>query len=161
MRYPEWTNADPNAGSLLGTVRSLDQIEGSIKLNCTDLIPFRVHDESMHCAWGVLSAAGVASFDDTTGLLLAGDNGFPVARPGSDSGSTMEDVYVFAHGENFKAALASYNLVGGRAPIPPRAMHGAMFSRWFDLTAPLVRAHVAGFSSRSIPLDVYIIDMDW
>jgi hypothetical protein len=46
-------------------------------------------------------------------------------------------------------------------PIPPRAMHGAMFSRWFDLTSPLIREHVQGFESRALPLDVYIIDMDW
>ena len=46
-----------NSGNLLGTVRSLDNV-GVIPLNCTQNRDIFVHNESLHCAWGLVSRDG-------------------------------------------------------------------------------------------------------
>jgi hypothetical protein len=75
-----WSNADPHAGSLLGTVRSLDTIEGPVPLNCSAAAGITVHGEGLHCAWGLTARGGVAAFDDTEGAALDPTTGYPQKR---------------------------------------------------------------------------------
>jgi len=49
---------------LLGTIKSLDELD-VITLNCTQNANTQVHDESLHCAWGLISRDGWAIVNDT------------------------------------------------------------------------------------------------
>lgn len=74
-----WTPGMPATGNLLGTIRSLDEISGSISLNCTVNGKVIVHGEGLHCAWGLVSRDGWSVLDDTDGPYLDAD-GWPEAQ---------------------------------------------------------------------------------
>jgi alpha-glucosidase (family GH31 glycosyl hydrolase) len=44
--------------------------------------------------------------------------------------------------------------------VPKYAM-GVWWSRWYDLNNYDTKKVVADYESREIPLDVFVIDMDW
>ena len=67
----------------------------------------------------------------------------------------------FAHGSNYKQALADYVQVGGRIAMTPRYASGVWWTRWFNLDNLDVMQLVNDYKSRSIPLDVFVLDMDW
>ena len=68
---------------------------------------------------------------------------------------------MFTHGLDFKAALSDYSLLGGQAPIPPRYALGVWFTRWINYNGGDMDAIVKEYSERSIPLDVFVLDMNW
>lgn len=41
------------------------------------------------------------------------------------------DLVVFAHGRDYKAAMGDYVRTAGRIPIPPRAVFGSFYSRYW------------------------------
>lgn len=51
--------------------------------------------------------------------------------------------------------------IGGRQPLIPKSNMGVWYTRWYDLNAADVRKTVNDFASRSMPLDVFILDMNW
>lgn len=96
-------------------------------LNCTEIAHKKVHGELLHCSFGLISRSGVAVVDDSGSFCLQPDLSF------WDSPSqAQKDIYVFAHGLDFKGALAEYSLVGGRAALPLRGVLGIMHSRWYN-----------------------------
>ena len=71
------------------------------------------------------------------------------------------DTYGFFHGWKFTKAIHDYQLVGGKAIMVPKQAMGIWWSRWYDLNNYDVRKVVDDYESRQIPLDVFVIDMDW
>jgi hypothetical protein len=45
----------PDKGNLLGTYKSLDELSNEVPLNCTLNRNVQVHDELLHCEWGLIS----------------------------------------------------------------------------------------------------------
>ena len=52
--FDSWVPGMANTGNLLGTIKSLDML-GVITLNCTENANVTIHDEQLHCAWGLVS----------------------------------------------------------------------------------------------------------
>ncbi len=59
----------PNNGNLLGTIKSLDELN-VISLNCTENANVQVHDEVLHCEWGLISQEGWSFVDDSQNYAL-------------------------------------------------------------------------------------------
>ena len=52
--FQGWSYGASNSGNLLGTIRTLDML-GVTSLNCTENSKIVVHDEDLHCAFGLIS----------------------------------------------------------------------------------------------------------
>ncbi|KAH8055098.1 alpha-1,3-glucosidase [Aureococcus anophagefferens] len=96
-----WRFGDGDPKNLLGTIRSLDEL-GPTPLNCTVNKNITVHDEGLHCAWGLVSRSGWAAVDDAETFALDGDGWW--RGPNRDD----EDVMLFAHGFDYKGALKDF-----------------------------------------------------
>ena len=155
--FREWNASmtNNNSRNLLGTIRSLDQ-EGVISLNCTEVANVFVHDESLHCAWALMSRSGFAIVNDTYNWALTAGAAW-WDSPNVD----LHDWYLFAHGLDYKAALRDYTLVGGKIALPPRFATGVWWSRWYNYNNLQSRKILEDYESRDIPLDVLIWDMNW
>jgi alpha-glucosidase (family GH31 glycosyl hydrolase) len=155
--FQSWQFGQSNSGNenLLGTIKSLDNL-GVVSLNCTQNADVRVHNESLHCAWAVISRRGWATYDDSENWALSADAEF-WQSPNVDS----VDLYLFAHGSAYKDALADFVSVAGRVAMTPRAAMGIWFTRWFNFASSDVRRVVDAYESRSMPLDVWISDMNF
>eukprot|EP01125_Pyxidicula_operculata_P005865 TRINITY_DN2050_c0_g6_i2.p1 TRINITY_DN2050_c0_g6~~TRINITY_DN2050_c0_g6_i2.p1 ORF type:complete len:1034 (+),score=272.65 TRINITY_DN2050_c0_g6_i2:380-3481(+) len=149
-----WFYGTPDTGNLLGTVRSLDMV-GVIPLNCTQNANITVHDESLHCEWGVISKAGWSVIDDTQNWGLNSNDWWDT--PNTD----QVDLYFFGHGHNYKQALKDFTSVAGKIAMTPRYASGIWWSRWYNLDNADVQQVVMDYVDYSVPLDVYILDMDW
>jgi alpha-glucosidase len=147
-----WHPGDPDTGNLLGTARTLDQVEGS----AVALEP------------GLISRNGWALVDDSTRPLFdSADFSFPqgqqspwpwlLQRPEGD----RLDWYFFGHDHNYRQAMSDFVLVSGRIPLPPRYAFGTWWSRFWAYSDQELDELVHGYRQRNIPLDVFVIDMDW
>lgn len=135
--------------NLLGTIRTLDGLDAT-SLNCT------LRDASDHCEWGLVSRSGYAIVNDTLNYALS-DNGDWWDGLDSD----LEDLYVLGHGHRYADALGDYRKIGGAIPLLPRYALGVWFSRWYDYTAESAAEVVRQFEELSLPLDVFVLDMNW
>ena len=137
--------------NLLGTQRTLDR-----KTGMSDVLPTMEK--------GLLSRRGVTVVDDTeTPLFVKTDShwGKWVAeRPPRAKGS-YRDLTVFAYGHDYKGCLGDYVKVAGRISLPPRYAFGYWWSRYWLYTDTEVREMADTMRSLDIPLDVFIIDMEW
>ena len=82
-------------------------------------------------------------------------------QPGSQQNGDALDLYGFFHGLDYAGALADFIQVGGRTIMAPKYASGVWWSRWYDLNNYDVLKVVDDYNSRGIPLDVFVIDMDW
>lgn len=150
-----WQAGDNNAGNLLGTIKSLDML-GAISLNCTENNGTQVHDESLHCEWGLVSRAGWALVDDSTNWALT-----PGAEWWDSPNTNAVDWYFFGHGLDYRGALQDFTSIAGQIPMVPRYSMGLWWTRWYDLNNVDIRKVVDDYQSRGLPLDVFVLDMDW
>jgi len=158
--FDSWSYGQASVGNLLGTIRTLDS-EDLPPLNCT-LIKSDYNDNcgydggECHCEWGLVSTEGWALVDDATNYALSDDADFW-------DGPNMDavDVYLFAHGRDFKGALHDYVKVGGSIAMLPRNAMGVWWTRWYDFTQQTALDSVDDFRSRSLPLDTLVLDMNW
>jgi len=134
-----WTPGTPNLANLRGTRRTLDECEGDAAL-----------DE------GLLSRAGWTLFDDSKNVIFD-DDGWVGPRPEF----ALQDWYFFGYGHDYKAALAEYTRFGGDIPLIPRYILGGWWSRYWAYSEQDLRDLVAEFEAHNVPLDVFVIDMDW
>jgi hypothetical protein len=132
--------SDDAAGNLRGALRTLDRTEGP-----TDLDP------------GLVSRAGWGVLDDTDALVF-GENGW--VRP-RDAHDDYEDVYVFAYGHDYLAALDDVTDLAGDVPLVPRWALGNWWSRYDEYGQDELRALLETFREHGLPLSVCILDMDW
>jgi alpha-glucosidase (family GH31 glycosyl hydrolase) len=152
---PTYHFGDADNGNLLGTIKSLDEL-GVTPLNCTLNAHIRVHDESLHCAWGLISRNGWTTVDDSDNYILD-----PVSNWWAGPNPNQVDTYFFGHGSDYLAALYDYSQIGGAVAMPPRAANGVYWSRWYNMNDGDVLDLVKDYENRGLPLDCYILDMDW
>eukprot|EP01104_Vermistella_antarctica_P006882 TRINITY_DN1757_c0_g1_i1.p1 TRINITY_DN1757_c0_g1~~TRINITY_DN1757_c0_g1_i1.p1 ORF type:complete len:948 (-),score=252.28 TRINITY_DN1757_c0_g1_i1:465-3308(-) len=143
-----------NSGNLLGTIRSLDEL-GVVSLNCTENEGIIIHNESLHCEWGIPSRQGWSVIDDSESWGMTDD--FWWGSPNTDE----VDQYFFGHGHDYKGALTDFVGLSGRIAMTPRYASGIWWSRWLNYNNFDVQQILSDYESRSVPLDVYILDMDW
>ena len=105
---------------------------------------------------GLLSRNGYFLLNDSTGAVLDA-GGFPFERdtPG------CRDLYIFAYGNDYKAALQDYRLLSGAAPLPDPHIFGIVFSRWPAFGEEEAHAIVERFKQEGIPLSTLVLDMEW
>ena len=144
--------ADPE--NLQGTTRTLDGARGSQTREPIEP--------------GLVSRSGWALVDDSTRPLfdsadfrfLQGEKSpwpWVIERPAGD----RQDWYFFGYGHDYHQALGDYVKVAGRIPLPPRFAFGAWWSRYWAYSDQEIQEIVRGFHQNDVPLDVFVIDMDW
>jgi hypothetical protein len=70
------------------------------------------------------------------------------------------DLYLFAHGNDYDAALADYVAIAGSVPIPRRHFLGISWSKWNESEVQDdAQAHVRLLQQAGFPLDTLIFDM--
>jgi len=142
---------DQDPLNLLGTIRTLD-VQNATTLNCT----LMKSPASDHCEWGLISRSGYAIVNDTLNYVLSDDKDW-----WDGTNQDEEDFYVFGHGHDYSAALGDYRLIGGSIPLLPRYALGNWFSRWYDYTSSSAAEVVKRYEELSLPLDVFVLDMNW
>ncbi|MCC7292893.1 MAG: hypothetical protein IT449_12600 [Phycisphaerales bacterium] len=133
-----WRPGDTNRRNLGGTVRTLDNCRGAIRLDD-----------------GLLSRDGWFLLDDTRTPVFTRD--WVEARLGDG----RRDWYFFGYGLDYKQALRDLVTVSGRVPVPPPFVFGNWYSRYWPYSAEDYRRLVEEFAERDFPLDVLVMDMDW
>ena len=117
---------------------------------------------------GLVSRSGWALVDDSTRPLfdsadfrfLQGEESpwpWVMERPAGE----RQDWYFFGYGHDYYKALGDYVRVAGRIPLPPRFAFGAWWSRYWAYSDQEIEEIIRGFHENDIPLDVFVIDMDW
>jgi alpha-glucosidase len=149
-----WRPGTTDPDNLLGTTRTLDGSFGDRTRE--PLEP------------GLVSRAGWAVVDDSARPLFdAADFRFPEGEKSpwpwvvERASGARQDWYFFGHGHDYRGALGDYVRVAGRIPLPPRFAFGVWWSRYWAYSDQQIEAIVAGFRSHDVPLDVFVIDMDW
>ncbi|SDP41531.1 Alpha-glucosidase, glycosyl hydrolase family GH31 [Pedococcus dokdonensis] len=132
----EWRFGEP-ADGLGGTARTLDDIDGAVPLGP-----------------GVVSRTGIAVIDDSDSFLIEG-GAAAVRREGT------KDLYVFARGHDFRAAVADLYAVSGPVPMLPRWALGNWWSRYHPYSADEYLELLDTFEAEHVPLSVAVLDMDW
>lgn len=130
-----WEAPSANLG---GTARTLDEVDGATPLED-----------------GVLSRSGYAVLDDSGTITLTDDGWIAPREPGAI------DLYLFAHGDDYAAALADFMALTGRPPLLPRWAFGNWWSRYHPYTDAEYLALFDRFEAERLPFSVAVIDMDW
>ncbi|MEA2293192.1 MAG: hypothetical protein QOE86_831 [Solirubrobacteraceae bacterium] len=107
---------------------------------------------------GLVSRSGWAVVDDSAAIVFDPADGWPVAPPDRPG---RQDWYFFGHGHDYAGALGEFTRFGGAIPLVPRWVLGAWWSRYWPYSEQEVRQLVRGFRERGLPLDVFVLDMDW
>ncbi|MDR2046396.1 MAG: glycoside hydrolase family 31 protein [Clostridiales bacterium] len=128
-----------NCGNLKGTRRTLDGAVGAVKLGR-----------------GVMSKKGIAAFDDKKSLVLREDG--MLEKRGA---SRRMDLYIFAYGSDYSAALVNFYRLTGQNPLLPRFALGNWWSRYHEYTAEEYLSLMKTFRDNGIPFSVATVDMDW
>ena len=135
-----------------GTYRTLDNFNGKIKIPFNEDLSqsFEIRLEK-----GVTSRNGIAVLDDSRALVL-GKDGMPHPR------STEEtDLYIFAFGKNYRAAVQALFMICQGPPVIPRFALGNWWSRYHAYTQKEYLDLMDSFIDRGIPFTVATVDMDW
>ena len=117
---------------------------------------------------GLVSRSGWVLLDDSTRPLFdSSDFSFKegekspwpwvIERPSGE----RQDWYFFGYGHDYRQALGDYVRVAGRIPLPPRFAFGAWWSRYWAYSDQEIEEIIRGFHENDVPLDVFVIDMDW
>ena len=145
-----WHPGMEATGNLMGTARTLDGCTGPDHINNND--PMEL---------GILSRDGWAIVDESSRHLFVPDDSdwgeWVSVRPEGD----VQDLYIFAYGHDYKAALADFTKVAGKIPMPPKYVFGYWWSRYWAYSDEEFLALGKEFRDRRIPIDVMVIDMDW
>ena len=136
-----WAPGAVDRHNLGGARRTVDRVRGGAALDP-----------------GLVSRSGWALFDDTSGVVFAREDGWVEPRPERPD---YQDWYLFGHGHDYAGAVGEYTRFGGAIPLVPRFVLGAWWSRYWPYSDAGIRALVADFRTHGLPLDVFVIDMDW
>jgi alpha-glucosidase len=149
-----WHPGQIDPENLQGTTRTLDGALGS--------------QTKEPIEQGLVSRSGWALVDDSTRPLFdsadfsfkAGEKSpWPWVMERTDG--ERQDWYFFGYGHDYRKALGDYVRVAGRIPLPPRFAFGAWWSRYWAYSDQELDELVKGFHENDVPLDVFVIDMDW
>lgn len=145
-----WTPGADASANLMGTARTLDGCYGPDHINYSDPME-----------QGLVSRDGWAVVDESTRHILVEDNSdwgqWVDVRP--EEG--VQDLYLFAYGHDYKAALADFAKIAGRIPLPPKYVFGYWWSRYWPYTDEEFLTLGREFRERKLPIDVMVIDMEW
>ena len=144
-----WKPGMKDNQNLKGTTRTLDGVSG--KFNFYGLKNIQLED-------GILSRSGWSLIDDS-GRPLFDNSDWPWVQ--NRPGSTVQDLYFFGYGSNYKAALYDFTLVAGKISMPPKFAFGIWYSRYWNYTEQELKDIAADYKRNNIPLDILVIDMDW
>jgi len=157
-----WHPGDAASGNLRGTTRTLDRIGGRSSKTAlayrqrktNEFVPLELED-------GILSRDGWAIVDESNRHVMDRDDSdwgeWVTARPSGE----RQDLYIFAYGHDYKAAMADFIKVAGHIPLPPKYTFGYWWSRYWAYTDEEMLSIAKEMRDRDIPMDVFIIDMDW
>ncbi len=137
----EWRPGMEDRGNLQGTLRTLDGVKGSTRLEA-----------------GLVSRDGWVVVDDSTRPLYDKSD-WPWVMP--RSAGKRQDLYFLGYGHDYKQALGDFVKVAGRIPLPPRFAFGTWWSRYWSYTDEEFNQLVTEFEEHDVPLDVLVVDMDW
>ena len=132
------TVTDFKEGNLKGTHRTLDMINGSVKLGD-----------------GLMSTNGVSVVDDSKAVIMSEDGTMKERR------AIQKDEYYFAFGNDFRGCLKEFFKLCGPVPLVPRYCLGNWWSRYKDYSQQEYVDLMNAFLEREIPISVATIDMDW
>jgi alpha-glucosidase (family GH31 glycosyl hydrolase) len=140
--------------NLMGTTRTLD---GALGEKTREPI-----EEGLisRAGWSVVDDSSRPLFDASDFSFRQGENSpwpWVIERPAGD----RQDWYFFGYGHDYKGALGDYVKVAGRIPLPPRFAFGAWWSRYWAYSDQEIEEIIRGFHENDVPLDVFVIDMDW
>ena len=135
-----------NEENLFGTYRTLDCYDGEYYIRSGT----RLKLEN-----GVCSKNGLAIVDDTSALILGDDGRL------EPSAETLMDIYVFAYGKDFRAAVGALYMLCGSAPMLPRFAFGNWWSRFHAYSDKEYLHLLDEFDEHGIPLTVATLDIDW
>ncbi len=135
-----WQFGSEDTLNLLGTARTLDDVDGALTLE-----------------EGLLSRSGYAVYDDTPRLVF-NENGWLEPRQTPEG---YLDLYFFGHGQDAEACLREFTQVAGPAPMIPRFALGNWWSRYWAYSADELLSLMDEFIANKVPLSVCIVDMDW
>ncbi|MBQ8817477.1 MAG: alpha-xylosidase [Clostridia bacterium] len=138
-----------NKDNLLGTYRTLDACDGCEKVEWSG------EREKIRLENGVISRSGVAVYDDTSSLIL-GEDGKLYLRDDDDL-----DLYVFAYGTDYRAAIKALYGICGAVPMIPKYALGNWWSRYYAYTESEYLHVMDRLSGRDVPITVATVDVDW
>ena len=165
-----WHFGDADVGNLYGTTRTLDTVRGfdtlmpRMEKGLVSRSGWAVVDDSVnHCLipsgdhWGewAVTQDDVTYDDDLKNVSV-----YKIDRKNL-SASSAKDLYFFGYGHDYRGCLADYVKVAGRIPLPPRWAFGFWWSRYWLYTDGEIRALIDEMISVGMPIDVFIIDMEW
>ncbi len=143
-----WTPGMVNTGNLLGTTRTVDGFEGTLRLR---------DGTRLELEQGLLSRDGWSLVDDSDNLLFGDARHWVVPREVENN----QDWYFFAYGHDYEQALRDFTRIAGKIPMPPRYAFGYWWSRYWSYSDAELRDLVKTIDDYDIPLDVLVVDMDW
>ncbi len=157
-----WRPGMSATGNLKGTVRTLDKIDGRMdRNNLSRFVRKTGSEEPLPLEDGLLSRDGWAIVDESGRHVLEKDDSdwgeWVAARPEGE----RQDLYIFAYGHDYKAALADFTKVAGKIPMPPKYTFGYWWSRYWIYTDEELLAIATELRDHEVPADVFVIDMDW
>jgi len=142
-----WHPGMDASGNLLGTSRTLDRCDGTKTVDPYDP--------------GVVSKDGWALIDESTRHTFE-----PVKTDwgnwvSSRDSSDRQDLYMFAYGHDYKAAVSDFTKIGGKIPLPPKFAFGYWWCRYWQYSDFEFINLAKEIRSFGIPIDVMVLDMDW
>ena len=149
-----WHPGQTDDQNLQGTTRTLD---GALGEKTKEPIEQGLVSRS---GWAVVDDSSRPLFDSADFSFKDGENSawpWVIERPAGD----RQDWYFFGYGHGYRKALGDYVRVAGRIPLPPRFAFGAWWSRYWAYSDQEIEEIIRGFHENDVPLDVFVIDMDW
>ena len=143
-----WHFGDTDSLNLMGTTRTLDGTDGW-KLGREPMEP------------GIVSRGGCVAVDDSRNHLFVPADSHWKEWVACRDAKDRQDIYLFAYGHDYTAAIHDYTEIAGAVPLPPRYAFGYWWSRYWQYSDNELRDLVSTMRSLDIPLDVLVIDMDW
>ena len=135
-----WHYGDQDSLNLLGTARTLDNVDGALVLE-----------------EGLLSRNGWMVYDDTLRLVF-NEDGWLEPRRAQEG---YQDLMFFGYGLDYQGCLHDFCLTASPAPLIPRWVLGNWWSRYWAYSAEELLGVMDEFAEHQVPLSVCIVDMDW
>ncbi|MBQ0115114.1 MAG: DUF4968 domain-containing protein [Bacteroidales bacterium] len=120
-----WKPGTDEKGNLKGTIRTLDGCIGFEQIS---------YSAGKELEKGILSRDGWAIVDESTRHVLNKDDSDWGEWVASREDGDRQDLYIFAYGHDYKAALADFTKVAGKIPMPPKYTLGYWWSRYWAYT---------------------------
>ncbi|MCQ2158879.1 MAG: DUF5110 domain-containing protein [Bacteroidales bacterium] len=157
-----WSPSSWDSGNLKGTVSSIDGVSGRMGKNSLAQREAGSSEiKEIPMGNGILSRDGWAILDDSDNCILLKDESkwgeWVAARPFGD----RQDLYIFAYGHDYTAALSDYAAITGSAPLPPKFAFGYWWGRQLPYTDDDILETLSEMRGRGIPVDAVMMDRDW